>query len=71
MSGCDTDTGDDEGDNLFSSDLVGAKVTASCKDITPGGWDLIFWAAFTTSALSRTSLPSVINQKNAFIEPAF
>ena len=37
MSGCDVDTGDDEGDNLFSSALVGLKVTASCKDITPGG----------------------------------
>ena len=71
MSGCDVDTGDDEGDNLFSSDLVGAKVTASCKDITPGGWDLIFWAAFTTSALSRTSLPSVINQKMLLLNQHF
>ena len=36
MSGCDVDTGEDEeGDNLFSSDFVGHKVTASCKDITP------------------------------------
>ena len=71
MSGCDVDTGDDEGDTLFSSVLVGHKVTASCKDITPGGWDLIFWAASTISALSRTSLPSVIDQKIAFKEPAF
>ena len=70
MSGCDVETGDDEGDNLFSSDLVGHKVTASCKDITPGGWDLIFWAASTTSPLSRTSFPSVFNQRNAFIKPA-
>ena len=70
MSGCDVDTGDDEGDNLFSSDLVGAKVTASCKDITHGGWDLIFWAASIIFSLSRTSFPSVFNQINGFIKLA-
>ena len=67
MSGCDVDTGEDESDNLFSSDFVGHKVTASCKDITPGGWDLIFGAASTTSPLSRTSFPSISNQRNWLI----
>ena len=70
MSGCDVDTGDDEGENLFSSVLVGDKVTASCKDITPGGWDLIFWDFSTISPLSRTSFLSVFNQRNCFIKLA-
>ena len=70
MTGSDVDTGDDESDNLFSSALVGHKVTASCKDITPGGWDLIFWAASTISALPRTSFPSISNQRNGYNEVA-
>ena len=70
MTGSDVDTGDDKADNLFSSVLVGHKVTASCKDITPGGWDLIFGAASNISPLPRTSFPSISNQRNGCIEVA-